>query len=82
MDISSLTNLITAFRAETRQNSITPDTLGLLAGQSSSSSSSDGTASSRPFYHIECDAKGEDLILSYPSELTALGYHCVTQRDD
>lgn len=28
MDISSLTNLITAFRAETRQNSITPDTLG------------------------------------------------------
>ena len=30
MDISSLTNLITAFRAETRQNSITPDTLGLL----------------------------------------------------
>ena len=30
MDISSLTNFITAFRAETRQNSITPDTLGLL----------------------------------------------------
>ena len=30
MDISTLTNLITAFRAETRQNSITPDSLGLL----------------------------------------------------
>ena len=30
MDISSLTNLITAICAETRQNSITPDTLGLL----------------------------------------------------
>ena len=30
MDISSLTNLITAFRAETRNNSITPDSLGQL----------------------------------------------------
>lgn len=30
MDISTLTNLITAFRAETRQDSITPDSLGLL----------------------------------------------------
>lgn len=30
MDISSLTDLITAFRAETRQNSITPDSLGQL----------------------------------------------------
>jgi hypothetical protein len=30
MDISTLTNLIDAFRAETRTNSITPDTLGQL----------------------------------------------------
>lgn len=30
MDISTLTNLINAFRAETRTNSITPDTLGQL----------------------------------------------------
>lgn len=33
-----------------------------------------GAASTRPFYRIECDAKGDDLLLSYPSELTALGY--------
>ena len=30
MDISTLTNLITAFRTETRQDSITPDSLGQL----------------------------------------------------
>ena len=30
MDISTLTNLITAFRAETQSNSITPDSLGQL----------------------------------------------------
>ena len=30
MDISTLTNLITAFRAETRQDAITPDSLGQL----------------------------------------------------
>ena len=30
MEISALTNLITAFRAETRQDSITPETLGSL----------------------------------------------------
>ena len=30
MDISTLTNLITAFRAETRQDSITPDSLEQL----------------------------------------------------
>lgn len=52
MDISNLTNLITAFRAESRQNTISPDTLGNLLqkivnviGNIDTSSNSSGSSS-------------------------------------
>lgn len=80
MDISSLTSLITAFRAETRQDAITPDTLGQLLQKivnflkEAGDTAEQQTKNAKPFYHIECDSQDQRLVVKYPAKLLADGY--------
>ena len=80
MDITTLTSLINTFRAESKQDSITPDSLGQLLqrivnvlGQASEASEVT-PVTSHPFYHIECDSKKNVLYVKYPSHLITDGY--------
>ena len=73
MDISTLTSLISAFRAETRTDSITPDTLGQLLQKIVNKMEEENTPT-KPFYHIECDSEDGKLYLKFNPELLTAGY--------
>lgn len=73
MDISTLTSLISAFRAETRTDSITPDTLGQLL-QKIVNKMEEESSPTNPFYHIECDTQDGKLYVKYPAEVMSAGY--------
>ena len=72
--ISNLTELINAFRAETRQDAITPDTLGSLLQRMVETLRKAWGAALHPFYHIECDTKSGRLIVKHPTDLMEKGY--------
>lgn len=72
--ISNLIELITAFRAETRQDAITPDSLGSLLHKMVDMLRLAWGAATHPFYHIECDTKDGRLIVKHPTDMVEKGY--------
>ena len=82
MDITRITSLIDAFRAEARQNTISPEILGnllqkivnLLRLAASSQEIQKVMEGKKPFYHIQCDSDGHRLKVKYPSEVIRAGY--------
>lgn len=72
--ISKLIELITAFRAETRQDAITPDSLGGILLRMVRAQQTSWGASQHPFYHIECDTKDGRLIVKHPMDMVQKGY--------
>jgi len=72
--ISNLIELITAFRAETRQDAITPDSLGSLLLRMINALRYLWSSSTHPFYHIQCDTKDGRLIVKHPTDLMQKGY--------
>ena len=72
--ISNLIELITAFRAETRQDAITPDSLGSLLQRMVETLRKAWGAATHPFYHIECDTKDGRLVVKHPTDMVEKGY--------
>ena len=72
--LSNLTELINAFRAETRQDAITPDSLGSLLQRMVDTLRKAWGAANHPYYHIECDTKSGRLIVKHPTDLMEKGY--------
>ena len=64
--ISKVVELISAFRAETRQDAITPDSLGSLLLRMINALRYAWSSSTHPFYHIQCDTKDGRLIVKHP----------------
>lgn len=55
--ISKIIELITALRTETRQDAITPESLGSLLLRMNNALRYAWSSSTHPFYHIQCDTK-------------------------
>ena len=72
--IARLLQLIKAFRAETRQDAITPDSLGAILERMVNVQRHDWASSEHPFYHIECDTKDGRLIVKHPTDMVEKGY--------
>ena len=72
--LARLIQLIKAFRAETRQDAITPDSLGSLLHKMEDMLRLAWGAATHPCYHIECDTKDGRLIVEHPTDLTGKGY--------
>ena len=66
--ISNVVELISAFRAETRQDAITPDSLGSLLLRMINALRYAWSSSTHPFYHIQCDTKDGRLIVKHPKK--------------
>lgn len=82
MDITRITSLIDAFRAEARQNTISPETLGnllqkivnLLKLAATSQEIQTVMEGKKPFFHIQCDSDGQRLKVKFPAEVIRAGY--------
>ena len=61
--ISRVVEMISAFRAETRQDAITPDSLGSLLLRMINALRYAWSSSTHPFYHIQCDTKDGPAVL-------------------
>ena len=72
--ISNVVELISAFRSETRQDAITPDSLGSLLLRMINALRYAWSSSTHPFYHIQCDTKDGRLIVKHPTDLMEKGY--------
>ena len=72
--ISRVVEMISAFRAETRQDAITPDSLGSLLLRMINALRYAWSSSTHPFYHIQCDTKDGRLIVKHPTDLMQKGY--------
>lgn len=72
--ISKVVELISAFRSETRQDAITPDSLGSLLLRMINALRYLWSSSTHPFYHIQCDTKYGRLIVKHPTGLMQKGY--------
>ena len=72
--ISNVVELISAFRSETRQDAITPDSLGSLLQRMINALRYAWSSSTHPFYHIQCDTKDGRLIVKHPTDLMQKGY--------
>ena len=78
--ISNIVELISAFRAETRQDAITPDSLDSLLLRMINALRYAWSSSTHPFYHIQCDTKDGRLIVKHPTDLTGKGFSLVFSR--
>ena len=67
--IAKLLDLIKAFRAETRQDAITPDSLGAILERMVNVQRHDWASTEHPFYHIECRTKDGRLIVKRPTDM-------------
>ena len=72
--ISKIIELITALRTETRQDAITPESLGSILLRMVRAQQTSWGASQHPFYHIECDTKNGRLIVKHPTDMIEKGY--------
>ena len=71
--ISKIVELISAFRSETRQDAITPDSLGSLLLRMINALRYAWSSSTHPLYHIQCDTKDGRLIVKHPTDLMQKG---------